>query len=319
MKKANFTEIYNDICSKYGNTLEEERKKLLIGELIIFALLIFGFILCFIFKIEFLIFYLAFLVICITLGVFIFNGVAKKYISNFKTTVIKELIKRTNPTFNYSPKKGFMSKEYKVSGFEKHWDNFYSEDYIEGTIENNTLVRMAQVKTEEEQTTVDSRGNITRTTIVNFLGLYGIMELPISTTKNISIFTNLAFSKFQKNRVDMESAEFEKYYDVFSKDRQGAMELLSNTSIEILNQIRKAFKKPVNIIVNNNYIFFRIECGDIFEPPTFKSSMDFNILYKYFNVIDLPRAIYEALIDNALIINGSEKERLNRIKNNDIE
>ena len=113
----------------------------------------------------------------------------------------------------------------------------------------------------------------------------------------------------------MESYEFEKYYDVFSKDRQGAMELLSNTSIEILNQIRKDFKKAVNIIVNDKYIFFRIECGDIFEPPTFKSSMDFNLLHKYFNIIDLPRVIYEAIIDNALIINGTEKERINRIKN----
>lgn len=315
MKKANFSEIYNDICSKYGNTLENERKKLLIGELIIFGLLIFGFILCLIFKIEFLIFYLAFLVISISLGAFIFNGIAKKYIANFKTTVIKELIKRTNPNFSYFPKKGLMSKEYKCSGFEKHWDNFYSEDYIEGTIENNTLVRMSQVKTEEEQTSVDSNGNITRATIVNFLGLYGIIELPISTTKYVNIFSNLAFSKFQKNRVDMESYEFEKYYDVFSKDRQGAMELLSNTSIEILNQIRKDFKKVVNIIVNDKYIFFRIECGDIFEPPTFKSSMDFNLLHKYFNIIDLPRAIYEAIIDNALIINGTEKERINRIKN----
>ena len=51
-----------------------------------------------------------------------------------------------------------------------------------------------------------------------------------------------------------------------------------------------------------------MSCEDIFEPPTLTTSIDFKLLYRYFNIIDMPRAIFDALLDNILLKEGNNTE-----------
>ena len=55
---------------------------------------------------------------------------------------------------------------------------------------------------------------------------------------------------------------------------------------------------------------------EIFEAPTFKSSVNYDMLYKYFLIIDVPRMIYETLIDNILVMYGDKNARENRTLSN---
>ncbi len=316
MKQKNFSDIYNELSNSYGLKLKKQRDRVLIA----FILLIIAVIAIFIYIIKFKLYSIPFYAIILMyflipiLAVVIGAVIFKNYKYNFKFNIITNLVEKSNNTFSYNPKGMINVTEYANSGFESHWDRYSSEDFIEGRIEKNTIVRMAQVHTEQMHVTNDGNGHTTVTYVTKFLGLYGILELPVYCQNDISILNNSKLNVFNKSRVEMESAEFEKYYDVFTFDgnRQGAMELITPESIEKITQIRNIFKRPINLRICGNKIYFRIECGDIFEPPTFKSPLNYKLLEKYFNIIDVPRAIYEALIDNIIIMSGDTSLRLNR-------
>ena len=46
-----------------------------------------------------------------------------------------------------------------------------------------------------------------------------------------------------------------------------------------------------------NYILMHIY-GEILEPPTFKNIMDYDILYKYFKIIDQPINLISEILKN---------------------
>ncbi len=325
MKQKNFNEIYNDIYSSVGPQIEEKRKKVFKKR--IMAFLIALAILIFIYSIGLTRIVPLFIIIFVaTIAGFIFviSKLGEEYKKEFKEKVISEIVSKSNPSFRYLYNKGLSSSEYSSSGFDYGWDRFYSEDYIEGKLEDGSDLRMSQVKTEREEQTTDSDGHTTTTYVTTFLGLYGIIKLQTPTRASFMIKENSTFSKFNKNRIEMESSEFEKYYDVFanSKDtslRQNAMEIMTPEAIEDFVKIRNLFKKSINVSVNGSNIYFRIEVGDIFEPPTFKSSVNYDMLYKYFLIIDVPRMVYETFIDNILVMYGDSeaKEKRNIINNNE--
>ena len=173
---------------------------------------------------------------------------------------------------------------------------------------------MSQLATAVEVETTDSDGHTTKSLQTTFLGLYGIIYLPISSFEDIKILPNSKSKKFNNFRVEMESVEFERYFDVFSLNRVGAMKILTQDSIEKLVKLRNIFKKNIKIRINKNRIYFAIYCGDIFEPPTFRSAMNFDILYKYFCIIDTPKLIYEAVIDNIVQATNSVDFGVKRAK-----
>lgn len=98
--------------------------------------------------------------------------------------------------------------------------------------------------------------------------------------------------------VNMESAEFEKYYDILAEDRVWAMQVFNSESIEAFVELRNFFKKAIQVKIRRNKIYFRLKCGDLFEPPKLKNAINFDLLYKYYRIIDIPRYMYEAIIDN---------------------
>ncbi|MBR1540599.1 MAG: DUF3137 domain-containing protein [Clostridia bacterium] len=323
MKQRNFKEIYDAIYSRVGKIMEARRKAALRKN-------VFAFLITLIIWVAVLMNGLKYygplmgvgLVLTIILLTIIINKINKEYKQTYKEQVINEIVKQSNPNLKYDYKDGIGSKLYAESQFDFGWDRYHTEDRIYGEIEDGVTLNMAQVHTEEEHETTDSDGHTSRTYVTTFLGLYGIITLKTVTPADFMIKSNSKFSKFKKNRIEMESAEFEKYYDVYSsktKDlelRQSAMEILTPETIEEFVKIRNMFKKAVNVRVCRDKIYFRIEVGDIFEPPTFKSSIDFEMLRRYFLIIDVPRMLYEILIDNILVMYGDkgDKEKRNLSK-----
>jgi hypothetical protein len=313
MKKANFNEIYNELYMKNSKDFEDLRKGVIVKSIVIIA---FAVILeCFFIKFitngkyssgaSFIYLSIMFLMVIIP---FILKQIFNTFAYNYKSKIIKALVEYSNPSYTFSSQSGVSSREYNESGFDTSWDEFYSEDGVKGTIENDITVRMSQVKTIKETTYTDEDGTHESKT-VTFLGLYGIINLPFTSLVNLSIFPNSKFSMFDKSRIDMESSDFEKYYDVYSNDRVGTMEILTPESVEKLIELKNSYKGKAKIYIKvcENKIYFRIGCGDIFEPPKFKNSMGFDVLYDYFQIIDTPRAIYESMIDNIIEKNDNRE------------
>ena len=325
MKQKNFKEIYNVICENCGVEMEAIRKKALKRNILAYIIILAIWVGIIVSGLNrFAILLIIFMIVSI-IGLIIFlYKVNSKYKKMFKEKIINEVVKQSNSTFKYSIHKGINETEYSSSHFDHGWDRYYSEDMIEGKLEDGSILKMSQVHTKEEHHSTDSDGHTTTTYVTTFLGLYGIITLKTATNADFSIINNSKLSKlskFNKNRIEMESSEFEKYYDVFSgsKDsriRQNAMEILTPDAIESFIKIRNLFKTPINVRVYKDKIYFRIEVGNIFEPPTFKSSVNFDMLKKYFLIIDVPRMIYETLIDNIIVMYGDKQSRENRTLSN---
>ncbi|MBR2289145.1 MAG: DUF3137 domain-containing protein [Clostridia bacterium] len=323
MKQKNFKEIYDEIYTCVGQEMESKRKSM-------FWKLMFTVILVMIAAGIFVRLFISpdnsiylvgiimaiLIIICSTWGI-IFSGIQRSYKKEYKEKIINEIVKRSNPSFVYSYKEGISPKEYAVSGFDYGWDIYSTEDLICGVLEDGSDLKMAQVRTEVEHTSTDSDGSTSTSYETTFYGLYGVITLKTETNADFMIRDNSKFAKFNKSRIEMESAEFEKYYDVYAgaynkSNGQKTLEILTPEAIEEFVKIRNLFKKPLNVRVNGNKIYFRIWVGDIFEPPTFKSSVNFEMLYRYFLIIDVPRMLYETLIDNILVMYGSQYAKDNR-------
>ena len=318
MKQKNFKEIYDNIYQNCGIEIEKKRKETLKKDILAFAIAVVVWVLILASGLSRLIFVfiILFIITIIALSIAIVK-INKQYKKMFKENVINEIVKQSNPSFVYSDNKGIRETEYSESKFDFGWDRYHSEDMIEGKLEDGSLLKMSQVHTEEEHETTDSDGHTSTTYVTTFMGLYGIIKLKTATNADFSIINNSKLSKFNKNRIEMESTEFEKYYDVFSgsKDsgiRQNAMEILTPDAIESLVKIRNLFEQSINIRVYKDKIYFRIGVGDIFEAPTFKSSVNFEMLQKYFLIIDVPRMVYETLIDSILVMYGDKEAREKR-------
>ena len=319
MEQRDFKEIYREILQSCGDEIEKKRKNFIkktIVSVLIVLVIWFAVIFSEFNNMLFLII-IALIFTVVFFKVFL-SKAYKDYKKIFKERIINEIVQKSNSDFKYYCSNGIDSNDYRESCFEANWDRYKSEDLIKGKLEDGIYVRMAQVHTEQKYESVNSKGQVRTYYVTNFLGLYGIIDLKIKTNSNFMIMDNSKFSKFDKKRIEMESAEFEKYYDVFSGSkenglRQNVMEILTPETIEEFVKIRNLFKKAINIRVFNDKIYFRIDVGDIFEPPTFEGiSTNFDLLYNYFLIIDVPRMIYEALIDNILIMYGDKKEKIDR-------
>ena len=314
MKQKNFDEVYEEINnSNTGSELNKMRKTIFLKESLlfisVFAIAIYLINLVIHNDVEYI--YIPIILEIVTIVVFLLSVMKwnKKYQKDYKEEIINELVKKSNLGYKYLYKEGIGSWEYAESKFDSGWDLYSTEDLIEGAMDDGTKFKMAQVHTQNEHTSTDSDGTTTTTYVTTFLGLYGIIDLDTDTNVDFMIKENSKFLKFNKQRIEMESAEFEKFYDVFSlskdgENRQNTMELLTPETIEKFVEIRNIFKKSINVRVYNHKIYFRIWVGDIFEPPTFKNCLDYKMLYKYFLIIDVPRMIYETLIDNILVMHG---------------
>lgn len=320
MNKVNFSDLFNQIYEKHGKELKDLHTNVIIKKIIIMIVMI---------AVEFMIFSslyesvsetenspifkMILMMIVLILGFVLSNLVTKNYAKEFKNKAIRILVEDQNETYKYSPKKGLTSIEYNRSRFDTSWDHFYSEDYVSGILGKNVKFRMSQVHTEEEQQTTDSDGNTTTHNVTTFFGLYGIIELPVHAKGEIMIVGNSVFRKFNASRVEMESSEFEKNYDVLAEDRLWAMQVINANVIEEFVKMRNFFKKTIQVKVERNKIYFRLYCGDIFEPPKFKSSLDFDILHKYFRIIDIPNILYQSMIENMIMDSNNKELKMNHI------
>ena len=306
MEKKDFSEMFDEFYTKYNSELEILRKKALFKIILIIVAPIVGlYVLIFPLGLMFIyenIFSLVVFGLVVMIS-FAISKISNEYARTFKMSVIEKLIVSKNHDYIYIPESGVTATEYNASGYDKTWDRFYSEDGIVGTFNSMIKFTMSQVMTEEN--TRDSKGK--RQVRTTFSGLYGIITLPDSVGGNIDIVEKSTLRKFSKYRINLNSTEFEKYYDVIADNKILALKVINSKSIKDLIDLRIYFKETISIRIIGNKIFFKLSCGDVFEPSTLRGNIRFDSLYKYYRLIDLPRYIYDALISNIADADGNKE------------
>jgi len=287
MKK--FNEIYKEVYDDFSKPLEQMRKKSRSEILIVSSIaIVLGLVISIITKT--LIFMMLSVIIIILYMVLSKSG--KKYKKFFKENVVSKFVKEYSEELGYSPERGISAETYQEGQFESY-DRYHSEDLIHGTLEGGYKINMAEVHTEDEST--DQDGHTTYVTI--FYGLFAEVEFDKYISTNIKIRKN-AWSIFKKNKIEMDSGEFEKIYNVYSDDKIVTMQLLTSDIMQMFIDFKERYKIAPEITLYNNKMYIRFRTGDMFEAKIIKKALDYETLKKYYDTINFTLGITEKFLKN---------------------
>ena len=291
-----FEDIYDDICNSCIGRLKDVKRKNNIFIFVVFIILTIINILLYIFvdfKPEVTI---AIAISIVVLMILFING-QKNYNNIYKQTVVENLVKKYNEKLYYSTD-GITRMDYKISNYEGKFDILESEDRIYGKLKTGDNVQIASVRTYNiNKYKLDGVNKEER--VKSFDGMYGIVRLEKNLLSNINVQIDSITEHNNKDRIEMDSSEFEKYYDIITKDKIMAMRIFTADLIEEIVNIKKKTKIPVEIKIDENMIYFRYKCGPMFEPPfLLRNGLDKNLLKEYFKLIYYPIELLEKLCDN---------------------
>lgn len=282
---AKFKELYNYIENKYAKDLEIDRRTLIKSFCICFILFMIAFFI-FIFlknKLDIKgrggIFELLFIP-----TVFYYTHNYKKYnrnyVENYKEKIIKNLLEYSNSQLSYNKygRKGLVDLYLDAQFLDNQFNNFVSDDYIEGYNEDGNKIEMCNFALEN----VNTKGEFLN--IVNE-GIFSVSQLNNIINGEVRIKKNNYFPN-NINKVEMDSNEFEKYFDVYSKSNILAMEILTHDLMEELVQFYNTYKINFELVIKNDRIYIRFDTGVMFEPNILRKSNDMNTLWVYYSVLN---------------------------------
>ena len=298
-----FNEIYNQLYNDHISKLEALRKKAKLEEIAKTIMLIATVLGFFIGKTtdNYLILMCSILLFFITILFTIFSRSTKTYKENYKTEIVSNFVKLVNNNLKYMPKddrEHILSKEFRESKIETNYFNKYkAEDYIEGNLSNNIMLKMADIDVKNVVRT--SKG---RSVEYIFNGIFAVTTGEKSIDGYIKIAKNQIL-KFEEN-TSMDSEEFEKEFDVFSDNEILTMQILTPDIMESLLEFKNKYDIDFEIVINKNKVYLRFFVRNMFEPKIFGNSMDKELLLIYYVILDfiikVTEKINKVILDTAI-------------------
>lgn len=306
MKK--FEDLYNEISvnnelkESWEQAKEEERKvkTVTIPVYIIITIILLIVIKKFIGFNIMAILFAGFIIIFVNLMVFmisqLFRKQTRRYNNVFKKVVIEKLIENFYDNIEYFPNKEMPERIYEEAEYNEDYDEYYSDDYIEAKINKEYDIEMAEVGTVRIETTEDSEGNKKTRTIPIFGGLFAKIVIDKSINSKLEIKQD-GSHRFSKDRLEMDSSEFEKYFDVSATNNIIGMQLLTADVMEELIDFENKTNIKYDIVINNNNIYLRFHCGPMFEPEALKKGIiDKKDIQKYFYMLNFTYNLSDKII-----------------------
>ena len=177
---------------------------------------------------------------------------------------------------------------YRASGFN-------SEDYIDVDV-------MEGVKYSNEDTNIEI-GNIwvsdkrQKRQDVIFSGLFA----HANSTKSINYFIKISKNRLnkKKDKIDMDSSDFEEIFDIYSENKIYAMRILTSDVMMLLWDFYQKYELKFEVILSGNKIYLRFYTGNIFDVKLFGNSMNKKNLFIYYSIMDFVAELTKS-INNAL-------------------
>lgn len=226
----------------------------------------------------------------------IFSKSKSEYNFKYKQIVINKIINNFYNNLEYFPQKPMPEYIYKEQIYE-NYDKYFSEDYFEAQINNKHSIQMAEILTQEEEKYKDSDGNTQTRTITKFQGLFAKILMDKSIESELRIMQNGSMF-LEKNRLKMDSSEFEKYFDVKASNKIIGMQLLTSDVMEELVEFENKTNMKYDISIDKNNLYLRFHCGDMFEPVNIKKGiLEKTVLQKYFYMLNFTYNLSNKLIN----------------------
>lgn len=199
-----------------------------------------------------------------------FNKLYDKYKHNYIKEISSNFVKLANTQLSFNDIESYyISKEYRESGFDKDFDGFELNHYIDGNIEEKHL-QLSEIKVGwlGFRTRVSSR----RIDTVLFEGLFSI----ITFDKEIPTYIKITKNKVNIPKEDFENIdleEFKKYFDVYTEDENMFKNILNYDIMKYIIDFYKKYKLEFGIVFYNNKIYLRFLTSPVFKLNLFNKSM----------------------------------------------
>ena len=155
---------------------------------------------------------------------------------------------------------------------------------------------MAEILTQKEEEYTDSDGEEHTRTITVFNGLFAKVLMHKSIMGQLKIMQNRTI--FSKNKLEMDSSEFEKYFDVEASNKIVGMQLLTADVMEELIAFQNNTNIKYDIFIKDNELYLRFHCGEMFEPGKLKNGpIEKEVLRKYFYMLNFTYNLSSKLIN----------------------
>lgn len=275
-----FNEVYTKICTENYKSIHTIRKKHLIRSFLIVSIFI---LISIPIALNFSLLLALTFDIVITLVIF-FSPYFNTYSNVYKANIISSLVQNYDEKLSFNATGGIGRNQYDEADFGPYTE-YHSSDYIYGTLDNQINFQMCDLHTL--LVSRDKDGHVYRTT--TFKGLFSAIPLKHYVPRAIKIRSqNFVTAGEEKDptKVNMDSQEFEKYFNVFADDKILAMQVLTSELLDYLLTSRKKNKIKFEITIRRNYLYIRIHCHNMFESNMFKNPLDFKTLYKYYTFLN---------------------------------
>lgn len=291
----NFNNIYEQIYKQCATPMEEMRREAQKGMIKVFLIagiigILFG---CYYHNLISKIMTFFIVVFPATALYSVISKKNKNYNKFFKDNVIKTFVKEYSEDLNYIPTQGLSKLIYSQGEFESY-DLYYTEDLIQGVIEDKYDVTMAEVHTMNEST--DEDGNTSRTTV--FHGLVAKIDFEKQVKAQIKIRKDKIKLFNKETRVEMDSGEFEENFDVYATDKIIAMQILTADIMQMMLDFKQKNGLRPELTLSGNTLIVRFATGNLFEAKVFEDSLDYKTLKKYYDTINFTLDLAKSFVKN---------------------
>ena len=303
-----FEELYKKIFLKNNSEIEKLRIKVrnISALYLLFLVLTFLFVIFGIFIVPFIlnsldiyingiIYHTLFLLgayICGYRSLMLFGKYKKEmpiYKNSFKENVISKIVPLVNSNllyFNGNDIAINIEPEYRASGFDGYdYNSFKVDDYIQGNIEDDLILRMADVIVKN---IIQTKNGESSEDIFN--GIFVMInsgdtdDKEKDNNKIVTIYSNV-YSINPDTKVEVESEEFNKYFLVSTNDKIYALQILTADVINILLTYKKVYDLDFEIKIRGARTYIRFHIDNMFEPKIFKEALNKDDIYIYYNVL----------------------------------
>lgn len=278
-KTKEFIRMCEQLNRESGEKLEIYRKKAILCLLLMFL----SFVLVFITAIVYMNFEfsltIGIILTLILVGLYMKNK--KDFDREFKQRIMQRLIKNINPTleYDYFGGKNIFQSYYSTFPDQEEYNGYETTDYIHGKMSGIDLA-MCKISLLNYSKKTGEKIN----TVETFL--FSKNKINFSSPSKVMIKPNNYFNAHKRDRIQMDSSKFEKYFDVFSDSDIVAMQILTHDVMEELFLFYLEYRCKFEIIVKDNNLLIKFLTGDVFNPKVLKKVTDSNLLLTYYSVLN---------------------------------
>ena len=199
----------------------------------------------------------------------------------YKTKIISKFVKLINDNLLYIPEKSLNSEVFDKmkriyideTTFPHEYYNIYNlNDYICGELFENVFFRMCDLYIYWES----MNGTINNV----FQGQFVCIDFNKNIDVNIKITKNDNFKDLKYKKLEMDSIEFEQYFDVYTNNNLETMKILTADLMELLIEFRK--KIIFDIEIRGDRLYIRFFTGSILEySPNKEKYYDYYCILKF--------------------------------------